>query len=181
MKKKEQSKPYLNCNGWTVLITHTNAHKMDQNLTLERQINLPMGNITSEQQQNGINGNGYEKQLAFSNGLNMSNRDPIDLQFNNITYTVNLGFNKGKHICDGLIFCFALFFLFNFIRTALVYSCNFLFNIENETKKKMSTDANLTENKTRFIFVLAFTVALQLLWACVYWHCTRAWQNHLPI
>lgn len=75
---------------------------MDHNLALERQINLPMGNITSEQQQNGINGNGYEKQLAFSNGLNMANRDPIDLQFNNITYTVNLGFNKGKHICDGL-------------------------------------------------------------------------------
>lgn len=55
-----------------------------------------MGNITNEQQ-NGFNGNGYvEKQLAFSNGLNMSNRDPIDLQFKDITYTVNLGFNKGK-------------------------------------------------------------------------------------
>lgn len=69
---------------------------MDHNLT-ERQINLPMGNITTEQQ-NGFNGNGYEKKLAFSNGLNMANRDPIDLQFKDITYTVNLGFNKGKSI-----------------------------------------------------------------------------------
>ncbi|XP_031640929.1 ATP-binding cassette sub-family G member 1 [Contarinia nasturtii] len=68
---------------------------MDYSLT-ERQINLPMGNITNEQ--NGINGNGngYTNHFELSNGLCMSNRDPIDLQFKNITYTVNLGFYKGS-------------------------------------------------------------------------------------
>lgn len=82
---------------------------MDHNL-VERQINLPM----VEPQQNGLNGNGYEKQFAFSNGLNMANRDPIDLQFKDITYTVKLGFNKGKFQ-----------FTFNFIYLRFFFSLNY--------------------------------------------------------
>lgn len=77
---------------------------MDHNLN-ERQINLPMANINTEQ--NGYNGNGNGNgytnnniNFAISNGLCMNNRDPIDLQFKDVTYTVNLGFNKGKtHLC----------------------------------------------------------------------------------
>lgn len=80
---------------------------MDHSLN-ERQISLPMANINSEQNgysgNNGngngnANGNGYTNNninFAVSNGLCMNNRDPIDLQFKDITYTVNLGFNKGK-------------------------------------------------------------------------------------
>lgn len=70
---------------------------MDYSLT-ERQINLPMGIINNEQNGHNGNGNGYTKNLELSNGLCMTNRDPIDLQFKNITYTVNLGFYKGKCI-----------------------------------------------------------------------------------
>lgn len=67
---------------------------MDHNMT-ERQINVPMGTINNDP--NGLNGHAVinYKSPAFSNGICISNRDPIDLQFRNITYTVNLGFNKG--------------------------------------------------------------------------------------
>lgn len=71
--------------------------RMEHNLN-ERQINLPMANINIAEQ-NGCNGNGYTNNtvnLAISNGLCMNNRDPVDLQFKDVTYTVNLGFSKGK-------------------------------------------------------------------------------------
>lgn len=73
---------------------------MDHNLN-ERQINLPMANVNGDQNGYNGNGNGYtNNNINFSNGLCMNNRDPIDLQFKDITYTVNLGFNKGKrHLC----------------------------------------------------------------------------------
>lgn len=69
-------------------------NKMDHN-SAERQINLPMGNVNNEQ--NGANGHtNMSRNLAFAKGLAMTNRDPVDLQFKDITYTVKLGFNKGK-------------------------------------------------------------------------------------
>lgn len=79
----------------------------------ERQINVPMGSVNNDP--NGYNSHrSYNDKLGFSNGLSMTNRDPIDLQFKDITYTVNLGFSKGKappHFLDPvfmsvLLLCF---------------------------------------------------------------------------
>lgn len=82
-------------------------NKMDHN-SAERQINLPMGTNIVHNEQNGANvnieqngANGHTnmgRNLAFIKGLAMTNRDPVDLQFKDITYTVKLGFNKGMYI-----------------------------------------------------------------------------------
>lgn len=51
---------------------------------------------------NGLNGhhtnytdNSTEFSKGFSHMPHLPNRDPIDIQFKDITYTVKLGFNKG--------------------------------------------------------------------------------------
>lgn len=59
---------------------------------------------TSEQQQNGLNGHAIytDNSNEFSKNIrlpHLPNRDPIDIQFKDITYTVKLGFNKGMFIC----------------------------------------------------------------------------------
>lgn len=76
---------------------------MDHNLT-ERQINVPMATINNDS--NGLNGHAIHNHtsLAFSNGICLENRDPIDLQFRNITYTANLGFTKGMQ--RTVFFCY---------------------------------------------------------------------------
>lgn len=40
------------------------------------------------------NGNGNGNGVGFTN---LPYREPIDIQFKDITYTVDMGFNKGKH------------------------------------------------------------------------------------
>lgn len=69
---------------------------MDNNLA-ERQINLQTINITNDaQRDNCLNlHTDNNDNFGFSN---LPYRDPIDLQFKDITYTVNLGFNKGMII-----------------------------------------------------------------------------------
>lgn len=71
---------------------------MDGNLTTERST---MSNSTTidtiTHRENGVN-------LHFDNNhdncgvSNLPYREPIDLQFKDVTYTVNLGFNKGKNL-----------------------------------------------------------------------------------
>lgn len=75
---------------------------MEQNLT-ERQTNVAISD------QNGINGHTVytDNSVAFSNGICMANRDPIDIQFKDITYTVKLGFNKGMHTFLSYLFYFS--------------------------------------------------------------------------
>lgn len=101
-------------------------NKMDLN-SAERQINLPMGNVNNEQ--NGANGHtNMSRNLAFAKGLAMTNRDPVDLQFKDITYTVKLGFNKGMYIhfaFDFSLFCNLVLALF-FVIWSL---CNFFFSL----------------------------------------------------
>lgn len=65
----------------------------------DRQITVPMANINSEpRRENGFsqindNNNCVPQNCAFQN---LSYREPIDLQFRDITYTANLGFRKGE-------------------------------------------------------------------------------------
>lgn len=61
-------------------------------------------NTTEQQQQNGLNGHAIytDNSNEFSKNIrlpHLPNRDPIDIQFKDITYTVKLGFNKGTFIC----------------------------------------------------------------------------------
>lgn len=65
----------------------------------DRQITVPMAIINSEpRRENGFsqindNNNCVPQNCAFQN---LSYREPIDLQFRDITYTANLGFRKGE-------------------------------------------------------------------------------------
>lgn len=71
---------------------------MDNNLTDQQQINLTMSNITNDTTtttpwENGLQMENNNDNFGFSN---LPYSEPIDLQFKDITYTANLGFNKGK-------------------------------------------------------------------------------------
>lgn len=65
----------------------------------DRQIIVPTATINSEtRRENGFsqindNNNSVVQNCAFQN---LSYREPIDLQFRDITYTANLGFRKGE-------------------------------------------------------------------------------------
>lgn len=103
----------------------------------ELQINLPIGNVNGDPNgfngdpngfngdPNGFNGHSnYHENMAFANGICMANRDPIDLQFKDVTYTVNLGFNKGMLI---IIICLVQVL----VSVSVLFSCsrNFLWQI----------------------------------------------------
>lgn len=42
------------------------------------------------------NGSSGSESFKFSNFTNLPSREPVDLQFKDVSYTVNLGFHKGK-------------------------------------------------------------------------------------
>lgn len=93
---------------------------MDHNST-ERQTNVPMGTTNNDQNGHAIYNNTGSP--TYSNGICMPNRDPIDLQFRNITYTVNLGFNKGMlrfYFYIRVFFSYILF-LFNRFTFGLIF------------------------------------------------------------
>lgn len=82
----------------------TNRATMDQSAN-DRQTVVPMTpTITvSTSEPNGLNGHTIytDNSTEFSKGIcmpHLPNRDPIDIQFKDVTYTVKLGFNKGKSI-----------------------------------------------------------------------------------
>lgn len=74
---------------------------MDHN-AIDRQAVVQMVPMVTSNttEQNGLNGhtNYTDNSMEFSKGFcmpHLPNRDPIDIQFKDITYTVKLGFNKG--------------------------------------------------------------------------------------
>lgn len=144
---------------------------MDHNLT-ERQINLPIGNINNEQ--NGLNGHtNISMNLAFAKGLSMSNRDPVDLQFKDVTYTVNLGFGKGKHIPMILFFDSDFFFTFvwhYFYPFRIFFSRNFylIFGFYHFVYKRIQNRLQLSTNVTTYqaINVIFFLFDLWIINDC---------------
>lgn len=72
---------------------------MDQSAT-DRPAAVPMVPMMTTDQ-NGLNGHTIytDNSTEFSKGFcmpHLPNRDPIDIQFKDITYTVKLGFYKGN-------------------------------------------------------------------------------------
>lgn len=61
---------------------------------------VPMMTTSNTTEPNGLNGhtNYTDNSMEFSKMCmsHLPNRDPIDIQFKDITYTVKMGFNKGK-------------------------------------------------------------------------------------
>lgn len=73
---------------------------MDHN-AVDRQSVVQMVAPVNTTEPNGLNGhNNYtDNSMEFSKGFcmpHLPNRDPIDIQFKDITYTVKLGFYKGR-------------------------------------------------------------------------------------
>lgn len=69
---------------------------------IDRQAAVPMVPMmtVNTAEQNGLNGHTIytDNSMEFSKGFcmpHLPNRDPIDIQFKDITYTVKLGFYKG--------------------------------------------------------------------------------------
>lgn len=77
---------------------------MDHSANDVRQVTVPMVptiTVNTSEQPNGLNGHTIytDNSMEFSKGIclpHLPNRDPIDIQFKDITYTVKLGFNKGR-------------------------------------------------------------------------------------
>lgn len=77
------------------------------NILIEQQsINITMSQITNEiYRENGSSVN-IENVQMISNGnvgITLEPCDPVDLQFKDITYMVNLGFTKGKYTFSFII------------------------------------------------------------------------------
>lgn len=80
---------------------------MDHN-AIDRPQQAVVSIVNAADQQNGLNGhtNYTDNSTEFSKGFcmpHLPNRDPIDIQFKDITYTVKLGFYKGMCVCYNYI------------------------------------------------------------------------------
>lgn len=74
---------------------------MDTILIEQQSINITMSQITNEiYRENGSSVNIENVQMLNNGnvGITLEPCDPIDLQFKDVTYTVSLGFTKGKYI-----------------------------------------------------------------------------------
>lgn len=90
--------------------------QMDTILNEQQSINSTMSQITNEiHRENGSNVNIEHVQMLNNgnHGIKLEPCDPIDLQFKDVTYSVNLGFRKGKYFSRSRICVCVLVLLFD--------------------------------------------------------------------
>lgn len=105
---------------------------MDNILIEQQPINITMSQITNGiHRENGSSVNIENVQMLNGNvGITLQPCDPVDLQFKDVTYTVNLGFTKGKYFFFAFVFFSRkLQFIIVIVAHQCIISINISFNM----------------------------------------------------